>query len=76
MWGSNINILVSNNRTIPVEKSTIIFKNRRGMGPIVRHLQFHKTILKSKLLVYYLGYLIVSMQILTISKMRTTRDNI
>ena len=62
--------------SISVEQSAPIYKNRRGIVPIVRHHQFHKTILNSKLLVYYRGYLIVSMPILTVSKMRTTRNNI
>ena len=53
----------------------LFLKNKRGIAPVVRHLQFHKTILKSKIPMYYLGYLIVSMQILTVNNMRTTRDS-
>ena len=68
------NIPVSNHRLISVEKNKATFKNTRRIVPIIRHLQFHKTILKSNMLVYYCGYFIVPLEIFTMQDENNQRQ--
>uniref|UniRef100_A0A2A4IZA7 Uncharacterized protein n=1 Tax=Heliothis virescens TaxID=7102 RepID=A0A2A4IZA7_HELVI len=66
------NIPVSDDTSILVQRDMVIFENWVGRIP---YLKLHKFVLQSKLLVYVLGYLVISVQVLTISQTRTIENN-